>query len=680
MAKRDFGAEVSPEDKKKVSKEGFQKALKIFRFTLPYKGTFFVGFIFLILSQITSMSIPLLMGQMVGAIVSPQESGSQGIANIPTNGFSQKIEGILNPNSTQLTLNDVTFLFAFLLILQAVFSFFRVYTFTKVSEQSMRDLRKTLYTKIITLPIPFFEKNRVGELMSRITTDITQLQDVLSITLAEFFRQIFTLVGGIILISFLSSKLTMFMLLTFPFLVVAAIIFGRFIRKNSKKVQDELASTNIIVEETLQSINVVKAFTNEDLEVKRYSSSVQKVVDYAMKAATFRGAFISFIIFVLFGGIVGVVWYGGNLVLQGELAFKDLFTFIIYTGFIGGSVGGLGDMYAQIQKTVGASERILEILEEKSEIEVGSSSMMNEPTNTLLSVSSQTTEFDLALSVRTQTTTGTQYSIEELKSDSVSVSKVPPSGAEGAIVYQNVAFSYPSRPDMEVLRNINLEVKAGEKIGLVGYSGAGKSTIVQLLMRYYKLTGGQILVDGKNINEYNLTDLRKNIAIVPQEVMLFGGTIYENIAYGNPQASENEVIEAAKKANAFDFIESVPEKFQTIVGERGVKLSGGQRQRVAIARAILKDPAILILDEATSALDSESEKLVQDALDTLMQNRTTIIIAHRLATIRNVDTIYVLKEGEVSEQGSHDELVLIENGIYANLVKLQFENGMVFES
>ena len=656
MAKRNFGAEVSPEDKKKVSKEGFQKALKIFRFTLPYKGTFFVGFIFLILSQITSMSIPLLMGQMVGAIVSPQKTVNQGITNIPTNGFSQNIQHFLHLDSTQLTLNSVTTLFAILLILQAGFSFIRVYTFTLVSEQSMRDLRKTLYTKIITLPIPFFEKNRVGELMSRITTDITQLQDVLSITLAEFFRQIFTLVGGIILISFLSSKLTMFMLLTFPFLVVAAIIFGRFIRKNSKKVQDELASTNIIVEETLQSINVVKAFTNEDLEVKRYSSSVQKVVDYAMKAATFRGAFISFIIFVLFGGIVGVVWYGGNLVLQGELAFKDLFTFIIYTGFIGGSVGGLGDMYAQIQKTVGASERILEILEEKSEINI-------------VPPASDGGAFSSDF-------------VETLKSQipSPRVSRgllAPPSGA---VSYQNVAFSYPSRPDMAVLRNINLEVKSGEKVGLVGYSGAGKSTIVQLLMRYYKLTGGQILVDGKNINEYNLTDLRKNIAIVPQEVMLFGGTIYENIAYGNPQASEKEVIEASRKANAFDFIESFPEKFQTIVGERGVKLSGGQRQRVAIARAILKDPAILILDEATSALDSESEKLVQDALDTLMQNRTTIIIAHRLATIRNVDTIYVLKEGEISEQGSHDELVLIENGIYANLVKLQFENGMVLES
>jgi ATP-binding cassette, subfamily B, bacterial len=636
MAKRNFGAEVSPEDKKKISKEGFNKALSIFRFTLPYKGTFAIGFIFLILSQITSMSIPLLMGQMVGAIVPPNNAVNQSVTQVPSNGITEKLAHIFNPNSTQLTLNNVTTLFVILLILQAAFSFLRVYTFTRVSEQSMRDLRKTLYTKIITLPIPFFEKNRVGELMSRITTDITQLQDVLSITLAEFFRQIFTLVGGIILISYLSSKLTLFMLMTFPFLVVAAIIFGRFIRKNAKKVQDELASTNIIVEETLQSINVVKAFTNEDLEVKRYSSSVQKVVDYALKAATFRGGFISFIIFVLFGGVVGVVWYGGNLVLQGELAFQDLFTFIIYTGFIGGSVGGLGDMYAQIQRTIGASERILEILGEHSEVSV-----------------------ELKVESR------------KLENDKSKNSNFP------KIKYQNVAFSYPSRPDMEVLRDISFEVKSGEKIALVGYSGAGKSTIVQLLMRYYKLSGGQILVDGKDISEYDLTDLRKNIAVVPQEVMLFGGTIYENIAYGNPRATENEVIEAAKKANALEFINSFPEGFQTIVGERGVKLSGGQRQRVAIARAILKDPAILILDEATSALDSESEKLVQDALDGLMQNRTTIIIAHRLATIRNVDTIYVLKEGEISESGSHDELLLLENGIYSGLVKLQYENAML---
>lgn len=632
MAKRssNFGAGVSEEDKKKVSKEGFNKALKIFRFTLPYKGTFAVGFIFLILSQITSMSIPLLMGQMVGAIVSPKNTSTANPTEMLGGGNMavQKLQNLFK-SSQDFTLNEVTAIFVVLLILQAAFSFLRVYTFTRVSEQSMRDLRKELYTKIITLPITFFEKSRVGELMSRITSDVTQLQDVLSITLAELFRQVFTLVGGVILISLLSSKLTLFMLSTFPFLVVAAIVFGRFIRKNSKKVQDELAKTNIIVEETLQSVNVVKAFTNERLEVNRYSMSIQSVVDYALKAATFRGGFISFIILVLFGGVVGVVWYGGNLVLSGELAFKDLFTFIIYTGFIGGSVGGLGDMYAQIQRTIGASERILEIIDEKSEVDVSR--------------------------------------------------KLDFKKAEGNISFENVGFSYPSRSDMVVLKDISLDIKAGEKIAIVGHSGAGKSTIVQLLMKLYPLNKGKILIDGKNIESQDVTELRSNIAIVPQEVMLFGGSIYENIAYGKPNATEREVFEAAQKANALEFIESFPDKFQTIVGERGVKLSGGQRQRVAIARAILKDPSILILDEATSALDSESEKLVQDALDELMKNRTTIIIAHRLATIRNVDTIYVLKDGEIAETGTHEQLILQaesrpEGGIYANLVKLQFDN------
>ena len=627
MAKRqsNFGAEVSEADKKKVSKEGFNKALKIFRFTLPYKGTFAVGFIFLILSQITSMIIPLLMGQMVGAIVSPKNAAAAANSSGMMGGniAIQKLQNIFS-SSQNLTLNEVTLLFICLLVLQAAFSFLRVYTFTQVSEKSMRDLRKELYTKIITLPITFFEKSRVGELMSRITSDVTQLQDVLSITLAELFRQVFTLVGGVILISLISGKLTLFMLSTFPFLVVAAIVFGRFIRKNSKKVQDELAKTNIIVEETLQSVNVVKAFTNERLEVNRYSTSIQNVVDYALKAATFRGGFISFIILVLFGGVVGVVWYGGNLVLTGELAFQDLFTFILYTGFIGGSVGGLGDMYAQIQRTIGASERILEIIDEKSEVDV---------------------------------------------SRNLNFKK-----AKGNISFENVGFSYPSRPDVVVLKDISLEIKSGEKIAIVGHSGAGKSTIVQLLMKLYPLNKGKILIDGQDIATQDVTELRSNIAVVPQEVMLFGGTIYENIAYGKPTATENEVFEAARKANALEFVESFPDKFQTIVGERGVKLSGGQRQRVAIARAILRNPSILILDEATSALDSESEKLVQDALDELMKNRTTIIIAHRLATIRNVDTIYVIKDGEIAETGTHEELIMTDEGIYANLVKLQFDN------
>jgi ABC-type multidrug transport system fused ATPase/permease subunit len=427
----------------------------------------------------------------------------------------------------------------------------------------------------------------------------------------------------------LSGKLTLFMLSTFPFLVVAAIVFGKFIRKNAKKVQDELAQTNIIVEETLQSVNVVKAFTNERLEVNRYDTSIQRVVEYALKAATFRGGFISFIISVLFGGVVGVVWYGGNLVLTGELAFQDLFTFILYTGFIGGSVGGLGDMYAQIQRTVGASERILEILDEESEVDVSKNPVFKK--------------------------------------------------AVGNIVFDKVGFAYPSRQDVTVLKELSLSIKSGEKIAIVGHSGAGKSTIVQLLMKLYPLKKGKITIDEQDIATQDVTELRSNIAIVPQEVMLFGGTIYENIAYGKPNATRQEVLDAARKANAYEFIESFPDKFETVVGERGVKLSGGQRQRVAIARAILKDPSILILDEATSALDAESEKLVQDALDELMKNRTTVIIAHRLATIRNVDTIYVLKDGEIAESGSHDELILKaenspEGGIYANLVKLQFDN------
>jgi len=619
MAKRSdrFGEQADGTDKRKVTGEGLRRTLKIFRFVLPYRATFLVGMGFLVLSNLTTMTFPLLIGKM-----------------------SEVIEG-----KSPYTINQVSGLFVVILVLQAIFSFLRIYTFTQVSERAMRDVRRALYAKIITLPIPFFEQRRVGELMSRVTSDVTQLQDVLSITLAEFFRQVFTLVIGMGIILFISTKLTLFMLATFPVLVVAALFFGRFIRKISKQAQDELAKTNVVVEETMQSINVVKAFTNERYEVGRYTTALQRVVSVALKAATFRGAFVSFIIFGLFGAIVAVVWYGAQLVGSGELILSDLLTFLFYTAFIGGSVGGLGDIYAQIQKTIGASERILEILEEKSEVELGEErrAESREPVNP-------------------------QSAIRNRKSATEN-----PKSVNGHVEFRHVGFRYPSRPDVAVLRDLSLTVRAGEKIALVGYSGAGKSTIVQLLMRYYAVGEGEIRVDGRNIRDYDITDLRQNIAIVPQEVMLFGGTIFENIAYGNPNATDADVREAARKANALDFIEHFPEGFQTVVGERGVKLSGGQRQRVAIARAILKDPAILILDEATSSLDAESERLVQDALDGLMEGRTTLIIAHRLATIRNVDRIYVIRDGEVAEQGTHDELARYEEGIYANLVKLQFE-------
>ncbi len=597
MAKgRGTGVELSPEDKKrKLNKESLSKALKIFRFILPYKNTFLVGILFLLLSLTTNLIFPKLIGEIVAVI-----------------------EG-----KSTYELNQVVLFLIGILVLQSLFSFGRIYFFSIVSEKGMADIRRTLYGKIVSLPIPFFEQRRVGELMSRITSDVQALQDVLSFTLAELFRSLATVIVGIVIICFISWKLTIFMLATFPVAIVVAMIFGRYIRKLSKKAQDELANANVVVEETLQSVTIVKAFTNEFLEINRYGDALSRVITASLKAARFRGGFVSFIIFALFGGIVGVVWYGATLVQSGEMPFSELMTFIFYTMFIGGSIGGLGDMYAQIQKTLGASERLLEILDEKSEVDVHQ--------------------------------------------------QVQPITVNGNIAFDNVQFAYPTRPDMQVLKGVSLNVPAGQKIALVGYSGAGKSTIVQLLMRYHTPLGGKISVDGQDIQTFDITAYRQNIAVVPQEVILFGGTIRENIAYGKPNATHEEIKEAARKANALDFIESFPDQLETVVGERGIKLSGGQRQRIAIARAILKDPKILILDEATSSLDAESEKLVQDALDRLMQNRPTIIIAHRLATVRNVDCIYVIKEGTIFESGTHEELAMNENGLYAGLIKLQFE-------
>ena len=446
---------------------------------------------------------------------------------------------------------------------------------------------------------------------------------MLSTTLAEFFRQIMTLIVGIAFILFYSTKLTLFMLSTFPVMVIIALIFGRYIRKLSKERQDELATGNVIVEETLQAIKVVKAFTNEWFEVLRYKKSLDKSVMVSLRTAKLRAVFVAFIISTLFGGIVLVLWYGARLVTSGELSIGQLTSFIIYTAFIGGAVGGLGDLYSQIQKTIGSSERIIEILNEH-----GESINDNNPSLT-------------------------------------------PIKLNGAIEFVNVNFTYPSRMDVQVLNNISLNIAKGKKVALVGPSGAGKSTIAQLLMHFYDVNSGEILIDGNSINNLSITDLRSNIGIVPQETILFGGSIYENIKYGNMNADESEIIDAARKANALNFIEAFPDKFQTIVGERGVQLSGGQRQRVALARAILKDPAILILDEATSSLDAESERLVQDALDVLMLNRTSLIIAHRLSTVRKADTILVINNGQIVETGTHEELIVNRDGLYSHLVKMQ---------
>ena len=584
--------------KPKFSKEKFQKNGYIFRYLIPYRVPFFLGMLVLSAGSILFLLIMKLPGEVFN---------------------------ILDKKPTYpITLNQLFLSILLLLGIQSVLSYFRIRLFAIVSEKSMATLRSDLFKKMISLPIPWIEEQRVGELTSRITNDVTQIQGALATTVAEFLRQIIILVGGILFIVFAMPRLALIMLGTFPLVVFAAMYFGKHIRKFTKERQDELAQTNVVVEETMQNIRTVKAFTNEWFELKRYASHLNKVVNLALKAATMRGLFASFIVFVMFGALFFIMWQAALMVENGTLVKGDLVNFIIFTGIIGGAIASLGTFYTELITALGAGERIVDILQMPGEGNIDSSK---------------------PISKRFQ----------------------------GKIDFSEVFFAYPSRPEKMVLKGIDLNVNPGERIALVGMSGAGKSTLTQLLMQFYKADTGQIFIDNLPVQEYDLSDLRGNMAIVPQDVMLFGGSIKDNIAYGNPSASDSDIMEAAKKANAWEFIDGFPLKMETIVGERGVKLSGGQKQRVAIARAILKDPAILILDEATSSLDAESERLVQEALQVLMVGRTSIIIAHRLATIKDVNQIYVLENGTIAEKGTHQELLQNENGLYTSLAKLQFE-------
>lgn len=587
------------ESKPRVNREMLKQSLYIFSFVRPYRWSLVLGLVLLFLSSVVFMVFPYLAGLMVDV--------AQGNSD------------------WELTLSDVGLGLLGILLLQATFSYMRVMLFARVSEYGIADVRRALYEKLITLPIVFYEQSRVGELVSRLTADVEKLYGAFSITLAEFIRQVIILIAGIIFLGITTPRLALIMLATFPVVVLSAMVFGRFIRKLSKQRQEQLADSNIIVSETMQSIETVKAFTNELFESIRYRRQIDSVVLVAMRYARGRALFSVFIIMLLFGALFFIVWQGASLLQQGMITAGDLIAFVSYTAIIGGAIAGLGNFYTELIGAVGATERVREILQQPSEVVMSSVDKKN--------------------ALRLQ----------------------------GNITYENVRFRYPTREDIEVLKDLSFEVKAGQKVALVGASGAGKSTIVQLLLRFYTLTEGTIKIDGLDIAEMEISAYRRHIAIVPQEVLLFGGTIRENILYGDPEASEEEIIDAAKQANAWDFIERFPEGLETLVGERGVKLSGGQRQRIAIARAILKNPAILLLDEATSSLDAESERLVQDALNTLMEGRTSIIIAHRLATIREVDRIFVIDDGRIIEQGNHDELSVLPNGAYNNLARLQFE-------
>src|SRR6187402_2357585 len=582
--------------KSKITATSLQKAILIFKYADNHKWKFYVGLVFLLLTSVTALAFPKFMGMLVDCV---------------------------HKKDAHLA-NEIALGLGLVLLLQSLFSFFRLSLFVNFTENTLANVRLALYTNLVKLPMSFFSQKRVGELNSRISNDITQIQDTLTSTIAEFLRQFILIIGSFVMLASINHKLTIMIVSVVPLVGVAAVIFGRFIRKYSKKVQDQVAESQVVVEETMQGISIVKAFANEWYEIARYKEKIQEVVKMGIKGGQFRGFFASFIIICLFGTIVAVVWYGVQLSIAGEITVGQLFTFILYSSYVGASSGGIAELYAQMQKAIGATERVFELLDETPE----------------------------------KINSNERISINKIKGD---------------VTFKNVAFSYPSRKEVQVLKNINFSADFGQKIAIVGPSGMGKSTIASLLLRFYDIESGEILIDGKNIYDYDLENLRGNMSIVPQDVILFGGTIKENIAYGKPNANDEEIIVAAKQANAFVFIEGFPEKFETVVGERGIKLSGGQRQRIAIARALLKNPSILILDEATSSLDSESERLVQEALEELMKDRTSIIIAHRLSTIREADKIIVLEKGHIIESGSHTELIGNEQGLYKYLSQLQFE-------
>ena len=599
--------------KAKLSVESFKNSLRLFRYMSPQnRGWFLLGTLFLAISAGASLMFPKLLGELMdGAFV----YNNQGISKAPNTDALEK----------------VAVYFVYLFIIQAVFSFGRIAIYVRVTEDMTYGLRTDLFKSVIAQSMTFHSKHRVGELLSRFSADIAQIQDAFTTNLAMFLRQILVLIGGVVVLFVTSTKLAVLMLATLPPIIIIALVFGRFLRKKSKELQDTTAANNVIVEESLSGILSVKSFTNEQFESERYGESAWQLKKDSILRGYWRGTFSSFIIICMFGAIVWLIYQGLGLVQAGEMGVGELFNFMMLTAFVGSSIGGMAEQFVQIQKTLGSTERVLELIDTPTEIALDHANSKPTP----------------------------QW--------------------QAPIQLQNVTFSYPSRPEFPVFKNLNLTIKPGEVLALVGPSGSGKSTLASLLYQFYQPSSGSIHLNDVPVSEYDLATYRQGFALVPQEVLLFGGSIYDNIRYGKPDATEEEIMAAAKSANAADFIDAFPEKYQTTVGDRGMKLSGGQKQRIAIARAILRDPKILILDEATSALDSESEMAVQKALQNLMRNRTSIVIAHRLSTIRHAHTIALIKQGEIVEQGNHETLMQLPEGKYRRMVEQQIDPSDYFQ-
>jgi ATP-binding cassette, subfamily B, bacterial MsbA len=568
---------------------------RLFGYLKPYWGRMALAILALLASSGLGLAFPLIIVRLLDSVTQVKSDG-------PLNMLAGVLVGMF--------------------LLQAAFSFAQSYLLTYIGEHIVYDLRTSLYSHLQKLSLDFYAVRRVGEIVSRLSSDVTQMRAMLTTNITSLLSQVVTLIGSIVIVLTLNANLTLFILALVPVLLLVAFVFGGRIQKVSTRVQDQLADSTVVAEEGLQGIRIVKSFGREAYETERYDAAMEQTFRASLRMAVYNSLFTSVMMFLGFGSIAALIWYGGREVIAGRLTLAMISGFLIYGITIAASLGGLSGLYAQLRAAVGGVRRVFELLDTKPSVQ-----------------------------------------------DAPKAKVLPAS--RGRITFQNVSFSYEE--SAPVIRDVSLDIQAGEILALVGPSGAGKSTILNLIPRFYDPTSGSIQIDGYDLRAITQDSLRAQMAIVPQETILFGGTIRENVLYGRLDASETDMIAAAQAANAHDFIMAFPQQYETVVGERGTKLSGGQRQRIAIARAILKDPRILLLDEATSSLDNESEGLVQEALNRLMQNRTTVIIAHRLSTIKVAHRIAVLESGRIIELGTHAEL-MERNGLYTRLYSMQFRD------